>query len=356
MEAVALVHPGWGSHGDAAPSDPARSTPGRLEINVAGATLGVPVYASRSLAASDDQVRRLVVVIQGDRRRAADYLDAAVAAAAAGSSDDALIVAPHLRVAADLAPSEQAGSALYWSTAGWKEGALSRVRPWGRPSRLSSFAVLDALISAVVESGRWRRLNGIRIVGHSAGGQFVQRYAAGSAIKDRLSVAGLRVRYVVANPSSYLYLSAERLDPITGEFRALGLDDLAACPGADDYKYGLRRLNEYMAASTRAAIRGRYRERSMTYVVGALDTDPRDTRFDTTCAAQLQGETRFARGVTFQASLEHLFGPGVRDRHRLVVVPEVGHDVRQILRAPEVRDALFGASPVAAMPAGSGVG
>ena len=57
----------------------------------------------------------------------------------------------------------------------------------------------------------------IVIVGHSAGGQTVQRYALtaphaapAAAPKGGAAVAPPPVRYVVANPSSFGYLNASR--------------------------------------------------------------------------------------------------------------------------------------------------
>ena len=61
------------------------------------------------------------------------------------------------------------------------------------------------------------------LLGHSAGGQFTNRYAAGGAAEAMLAPTrpDLAFRYVVANPSSYLYFSAERA-------KAGTLDEFAA--------------------------------------------------------------------------------------------------------------------------------
>ena len=49
----------------------------------------------------------------------------------------------------------------------------------------------------------------ISVVGHSAGGQTVQRYALSTALPPAIRT-GLALRYVVANPSSYGYLDSTR--------------------------------------------------------------------------------------------------------------------------------------------------
>lgn len=77
--------------------------------------------------------------------------------------------------------------------------------------------MLDRLIEALVVPGRYLSLKEITIAGHSAGGQFVQRYAAGTTIEQRPSVSArsLAFRYVAANPSSYLYLFPRQPDRTT---------------------------------------------------------------------------------------------------------------------------------------------
>jgi hypothetical protein len=319
----------------------------RLEIARARDTLSVPVLANLPLA-PDPAIVRLVIVIQGDRRRPAEYLDAMAAAGLAAGNADTLILAPHFRVAEELEPDERRNGAGYWSSSGWKEGALSQREPWDRPWRISSFAVVDALLRAVDESGCWRRVRDVVVAGHSAGGQFVQRYAAGSRVAGGTGSLPA-CRFVVANPSSYLYLSEDRPAGRTDGFDPLTHADLAACPGANRYKYGLGRRNGYLAASPRDVIRERYRDRSIDYVVGELDNDPGDARFDTSCAAQLQGRTRNDRGRTFHRYLGQLFGPQVHARHRLIVVPGVGHDVRAIFGSRQVRAAVFGTARATAL-------
>jgi hypothetical protein len=71
---------------------------------------------------------------------------------------------------------------------------------------LSSFEVIDRLIDVAV-----KRNPGIRriiILGHSAGGQFVVRYAAINSRHELLEQQGVSIRYVVANSSSYPFVKS----------------------------------------------------------------------------------------------------------------------------------------------------
>jgi hypothetical protein len=95
------------------------------------------------------------------------------------------------------------------------------------------------------------------IAGHSAGGQLVNRYAAGSDAEDFHS--GFEFRYVVANPSSYLYLDAQR--PVPGFLDLFSVptpSEQSVCPGFDEYKHGLQELNPYMQTAGEEAILERY--------------------------------------------------------------------------------------------------
>src|SRR5438445_13467960 len=102
---------------------------------------------------------------------------------------------------------------LAFSCNGWKDGepALG--------SAIDSFSAMDGLLAALDDKARFPALKEIVVAGHSAGGQYVQRYAAGNRIEPTLSTP---VRYLVANPSSYLYLEPWR--PVNG-------NPAERCPG-----------------------------------------------------------------------------------------------------------------------------
>lgn len=94
------------------------------------------------------------------------------------------------------------------------------------------------------------------LAGNSAGWQFVQRYAALSAVEDRVNAGGARVRftYVAANPSSYLYFDATRADA-SGRMRIPAPADAARCPDYNSYGYGLENPNAYAGRTGAATVR-----------------------------------------------------------------------------------------------------
>ena len=302
--------------------------------------LGLPYCTNRSLAQHDDGVRRLVIVIHGDARNASDYFDAMVAAAAAAGSTDALIVAPRFLTADD--PAAAASSAdLYYTDNGWKEGDPSATAPLSRPASVSSFAALDALVRSILAGGAFPNVRTVVITGHSAGGQFVDRYAATSPVEDEVG-ATVAFRYVVANPSSYLYFDARRPDASGDGFSTLSSRERDRCPDYDTWKYGMVGMNAYATAAGAAAILARYGRRDVVYLLGADDTDPHDSSIDRSCAAEWQGPNRLERGRRHHAYLASVFGPDVGATHTLAVVEGVGHDGPAMYLAAPGRAAVFG--------------
>ena len=309
-----------------------------LDITREGENQSVPICVDRPLDVEDPTVRELLVVIHGDSRNGSDYFDYAVAAAEAADARDVLIVAPQFLTNGDRRDQDLDRSTMTWSADGWKEGAASTggSRPW----RLSSFEVIDELIHQTIDGGAYPNLREVVVAGHSAGGQFVNRYAAGtSVLDDRPSVA---LRFVVANPSSYLYLDDRRWSPDESGFTAPSDHDQRRCSGYDRYKYGLEDRNDYMNAKTAGQIISTYGRRQVTYALGELDTDPNGTNMDTSCASQFQGANRLERGLTYHAFLQMFYGPGIAAGHQLLVIPGVGHDGAAMLASPLLRPALFG--------------
>jgi hypothetical protein len=153
----------------------------------------------------------------------------------------------------------------------------------------------------------------------------VQRYAAVNRVEEKLSVP---VRYMIANPSSYLYLEPWR--PVS--------DPANGCPGYNKYKYGLVELSGYARTTGSGAIRRTYPKRKVTYLLGELDTkDSND--LDKTCPAMAQGENRMQRGVAYHKRFNETFNAS----HNLVIVPGCGHSADCMFRTEAAKKVLFAA-------------
>jgi hypothetical protein len=197
--------------------------------------------------------------------------------------------------------------------------------------RISSYAIVDAMVRALQDPARFKNLRSIVVVGHSGGGQFVDRYAIGAPV---LTGNALEPRYVVANPSSYLYLDNRR--PVLGSLDRFAVPDASDCPEYDDFGYGLLHLNAYLAATPLAEIVPRFLGREVTYLIGGNDTLTED--LDMGCEAMLEGKNRRERGEAFYHYVTSVWHA---TRHHFVLVPGVGHDHTLMFNSPEGSGAIF---------------
>jgi pimeloyl-ACP methyl ester carboxylesterase len=175
------------------------------------------------------------------------------------------------------------------------------------------------------------RREAVVVAGHSAGGQFTNRYAATSRVGADISV-GPAYRFVVSNPSSYLYLDSRRYHAEV--LTSLTATETAACSGYDSYKYGLRDPYSYLRDNDPSAVLSRYRARRVVYLLGGADTSTNDASLDTACEAEWQGSQRLERGQLFFRYLAGFYCSQV-------TVPAVGHDAKGMYTSSEGAAALF---------------
>ncbi len=295
----------------------------RLSLNIDGHQLKTIYDSNRPLESNSEHTKRAIIVIHGANRNSGDYYERVLSAVrTAQKTGETIIIAPQFITAEDITRHQFDDDILYWRSSGWKKGDKSRnsaVLP--RPARISSFSVIDSLCFRLAQ--HQINLEKIIVIGHSAGGQFVNRYAAGSKIENILkSQYGIEFTYIIANPSSYLYFDKKR--------RIAGTMDqfttpATACLTYNDYKYGLEKLNNYMASTGIEQITRHYAQRKVIYLLGEKDDDPYSESLDIDCEAMLQGEHRLERGKIYYNYLGHYFGTGIYQSHRLAIVHGVGH-------------------------------
>ncbi len=331
-------------------------------IDLPGGAGRLPYYASRQPGDAGPPPTRLLLVMHGHPRDANRSFDAALQALrGSGQAAQTLVVAPIFPVPADQAgrcstpgvPAAQPGDAL-WTCGSWLAGGDSR---GARP--ISSFAALDALLDALAR--RWPSLREATLAGFSAGAQMLQHRIGFAADAP----PGWRLRYVIADPGTWLYFDPARLAPVAGGGGAPDWDgclatdgtgliagcrwqpvptaELATCPGYDDWKYGTQKLPAALGPSA-ADARVRYAAADIHRLEGALDSGTgRGTAarvLDKSCAAMLQGPYRLQRGLAYAAYEQQVLRPtGARS---FAVVPGCAHDVACVLPSAAGRAALLG--------------
>ena len=292
-------------------------SPGRLQLQAGEMAVGIGPAPAK--------IERVLIVIHGRLRNAETYRKSGeVAAELAGQTANTLVIAPQFLNESDVALYSLPASVLRWQGNDWMGGGLST-----GPNPLSSYAALDEIVGRLSDRKQFPDVKQIVIFGHSGGAQVVQRYALLAQEQPALKTEGIRLRYVVANPSSYAYFNEQR--PVAF--------DHAKCPGFNRWKYGLVDPPIYAGGQTPAQLEGRYVKREVIYLLGQQDTDPQHTALDKSCAAKAQGAYRLERGKLFFGYLLRRHPEGINQR--LIEVPGVGHNGDGMLTSPEGQKALF---------------
>lgn len=256
----------------------------------------------------------------------------------AGARTSTLIIAPQL---AELEHLE-----AHFGAVSVPNGIMSggSYRFWGDNSlnsraQISFFTALDQMLVNVCSGRRFPSLERVVILGHSGGGQFVNRYAASSPVES----AGKPVRFIVMNPSSYLYFDDRRVIPDRQyDFErpsAATRAAYSACTAAaefakyDEFGYGLNNLDDYHSRNhvDALAMIARYRSREVIYLLGADDNSPTAAGLDLDCGAMLQGNHRLGRGLIYFNHLQLALGPDILRHQKLEVVPFADHNGEKMI-------------------------
>jgi pimeloyl-ACP methyl ester carboxylesterase len=288
------------------------------------------IYRTYPLDVANPQIKRALIVIHGAGRDADNYFRTALAAAFLGDAlDDTLVIAPRLASTAGSCHDTIAPNEVSWSCTGdsWRSGGTAT-----NQEKLTSFDFTDEILRKLAKKDVFPNLKAIVVSGHSAGGQYVDRYAMANTVHDNL---GVRVTYVVSNPSSYAYLDNTRPGPDRPDFRLF--PEGRNCTTYNQWPYGLEhRGGGYTARETDDQLRRQLAARPVTYLLGEIDILPLGG-FDNSCPAMAQGATRLARGQAFGRYVNQKFGA----KHAATVVPLCGHNARCMFTAESALPILF---------------
>jgi hypothetical protein len=208
-------------------------------VRTPGGDAGIPIDTSVSLATAHPEITRAALVFHGKGRDIAGYYHALERAAsdAGPIAEHTLLIAPQFLREEDVAAHDLPHQFLRWHLGSWTAGF-----PATAPQALSTFDVIDALLRRLGDRAEFPNLDTVVLAGHSAGGQLLNRYAIVGREPQALSAAGIHVRFVIANPSSYFYFSDDR-PRADGSFATF---PRARCPGFDRWRYGPRRAPPYL--------------------------------------------------------------------------------------------------------------
>ena len=236
----------------------------------------------------------LVLVFHGAGRNAEDYRNFAIAVA---ERFKVIVAAPLFDKERFPADAYIRGGLL------GKDGTL-------RPREQWTYALVPQLVAALRE-GEGKPELPYYLLGHSAGGQFLARFAAFYPTEAKRIVAG--------NPGSHLFPRADwKFGYGFGALPAEISDDAA--------------LQRYLAAP-------------LTIYLGTGDILTDSENLDRSPEALLQGPHRYSRGrACFEFAQKLAAERGWTFNWRKVETPGIGHDGGGMFAAPEMAEALLGAT------------
>jgi pimeloyl-ACP methyl ester carboxylesterase len=315
-------------------------------ITLGGGPWRSRVYTTYPLSTPNPQITRAFIMVHGTNRDADNYFRTALAAAFLGNAlEDTVVISPRIASAAGSCHDPLAENEVSWSCTGdsWRSGGTSV-----STDKLTSFDFVDDLLRKLAKKDAFPNLKTIVVAGHSAGGQFVNRYSMANHVHETL---GVPITYVVANPSSYAYLVSERpvqtqaavarpqresgaaistSDKLLAEKEAAASVTFTAfagadkCPNFDRWPYGMQnRTGGYTAKMSVDQLKKQLVSRPVTYLLGEIDILPLGG-FDGSCSAMAQGPTRFARGEAFAKFVTEKLGA----QHKMQEVHLCGHNAR----------------------------
>jgi len=308
-------------------SDTTRYT---FEIN--GLKAQIPYASNRDISLKAPKVERLIVAIHSSSYDPDFYVDIIqkIAQEVHLLQEKLLIISP----AFYRYDKTSLKDIVLWQTDPF--WGNSRALYLGKEQTLSAFEILDDMIEHILSSGNFPNLKQIVIFGHSAGGQFVNRYAASNTFMDRHRIP---VKFLVMAPSSYVYFSDKRAyDKSREHFRTPETDDLSY----DHWGYGLKKLYSFHRRHnvTAQKMTQRYPGLKIRYLVGSEDVQQSST-LDKNKEAMLQGLNRKERAVTYYNHLKNHFGNNIKQSQDFYIIESVGHSAQGLISSERGREFIL---------------
>ncbi|SMD35965.1 hypothetical protein SAMN04488029_2633 [Reichenbachiella faecimaris] len=276
-----------------------------------------PIYEPN---ATWENLSQAIIVVHGLERNADDYYSYLNSTLEQEElQENTILIAPFFKN-----NGEAENDDLYWNGSAWREGqnSISNVK-------LSSFAVLDSLITQLANSELFPVLEEILITGHSSGGLFTQVYAIANRAENQNSA--LSFTYMPSNSQYYYYPNGFRYDEDIQVYT-----EPSSCALYDSWPLGYKSLPSYLDGVSLETFNGQLTDRTITYLLG--NGTGSDGSLNTSdCKATLLGSTRFSRGENVFAHAQHYFSPANQTKE---IVQGIGHDGQGMYQSSEFKAIL----------------
>jgi pimeloyl-ACP methyl ester carboxylesterase len=313
-------------------------------VPLAGSPARSLIYRTYALDEPNPAITRALVIVHGASRDADNYFRTGLAAAfLAGALDNTIVIAPRFASNGGSCADKLDAGEINWPCSGdsWRSGGAAA------GGNLRSYDLTDEILRKLARRNVFPNLNVIVVAGHSAGGQYVNRYQMANQVHEKL---GVPVLYITSNPSSYGYMDATRPNDNAWSVSARAPGYVPAptdhalfgafsgrrdCTTYNKWPYGFESRSGYTAAIRDEQLKKQFASRPETYLLGELDILPLGG-FDASCSAMAQGPTRLARGEAYAKYAEKLGA-----HHTLTIVPLCGHNARCMFTAEVALPLLF---------------
>ena len=214
-------------------------------------------FSNYHLEVENKEIEQVIISLHGTLRNGEEYFHD-LCLAIGNKSQTTLVIAPTFKRVDDIRETGE----LYWGRKWyekWKYGYESQ------NEEVSSFHAMDELIKSISENEHFPNVKKISLVGHSAGGQFVQRYSVATEITT--VVRDKKIDLIVSNPSSYLYLHPQRVNFINNDFQAF-LPESSKCEEYDHYIYGIEKgVPSYFRGLRREELQNNFEQNPVVYLM-----------------------------------------------------------------------------------------
>lgn len=308
----------------------------RYKFSINSITAQIPYASNMTLHEEHDEVIRLILAIHSSSYNPDTYLENSLLLL--GDDDklnkETLIVAP----AFYRKDKTNISDSVIWSVSPFWGSSRALYR--GEKIKLSAYEILDDILTRIITSKHFKNLSEIIILGHSAGGQLVNRYAASNTIENTVAQEHhVSMRYLVMAPSSYVYLDGKRVKKYENNRFTF---PFGANKKYNYWGYGLEHLYGYHKRHgiTAETIRFQYQYRKVLYLVGERDT--KAYALDKSSSAMREGENRLERLKIYYNYLKSYYGDEIAEYHSMAIIPNAGHSGRVLMSSKQGKKFILG--------------
>ena len=255
---------------------------------------------------SISEVKGAVITIHGHSRNADDYFDKMISVINGENlKDEVLVVSPKFNTLYE----QSLESDWYWNTTSWKWGLQSYSNSNG--NNVSTFELIDSLISKLSDKDKFPQLTNILVTGHSSGAAFVHMY---SSTKYDNAYKDVNIHFSVVNNQYFLHTDSTRLQS-NGS-----LSVLENCEIYNNWPYGLDALSPYMVSIGKENSENNFVSNKVDYFIAELDTETGD--ITSGCQYQFLGDNRYEKNMNYKTYIDLVYP---NNQHGFIVIPNLGH-------------------------------